>query len=168
MKRARFLSPANALAQILACAGMFFAIFSLSGCAEVPNSPESPTKPSVKGLAPSTDVGRMQAWKDAEQVAAAGEGRTTVIGSGQSMAPIYGENTMLVLTPIDYDKLKTGMQAAYVNEAGHRVVHVLLTKDSKGWRVQGLGNDEEDEERVTRFNLIGIVYASFATDADVK
>ena len=163
MKSARLCSPAS----MLTGTTLIFALLGLAGCAEVPE-PSNPTKTPTKGFAPSTDVGRMQAWKDAEQVASAGEGRTTVIGTGQSMAPIYGENTMLVLTPIAYDNLKPGMQAAYVNEAGHRVVHVLLTKDARGWRIQGLGNAEEDEERVTRYNLIGIVYASFATDAEAK
>jgi len=84
------------------------------------------------------------------------------------MRPVYGENTVLVLTKIDYTYLKTGMQVAYLNEAGRRVVHVLLTPDARDWRVQGLNNAEMDRERVTRYNLIGVVYASFATDEALK
>ena len=118
--------------------------------------------------APATDVGRMEAWRDAEKVAKADAGRATVIGSGESMRPIYGENTVLVISKIAYDDLKPGMQVAYANSAGRRVVHVLLAKDSQGWRVQGLNNAEEDSERVTRGNLIGVVYASFATDEELK
>jgi hypothetical protein len=60
------------------------------------------------------------------------------------------------------------MQVGYVNEAGQRVVHVLLSQDARGWRVQGLNNDSMDQERVTRYNLIGVVYASFATDEALK
>jgi len=133
----------------------------LTGCAEAPVAPAQ--KP-----APSTDVGRLEAWRDAEQVASRDDTRVTVIGSGESMRPIYGENTVLVLSKIDYTQLKAGMQVAYVNEAGRRVVHVLLVQDAKGWRVQGLNNAAEDRERVTRYNLIGVVYASFATDEALK
>jgi hypothetical protein len=133
----------------------------LAGCVETPAP--SPLKP-----VPATDVGRIQAWRDAEQVASRGVDRTTVIGSGDSMRPIYGENTVLVLTKIDYAHLKPGMQVGYVNEAGQRVVHVLLSQDARGWRVQGLNNDSMDQERVTRYNLIGVVYASFATDEALK
>jgi hypothetical protein len=133
----------------------------LSGCAEAPVAPAP--KP-----VPATDVGRLQAWHDAEKVAAHDENRVTVIGSGDSMRPIYGENTVLVLSKIDYENLKTGMQVGYLNVAGRRVVHVLLEKDSRGWKVQGLNNDAVDRERVTRYNLIGVVYASFATDEALK
>jgi hypothetical protein len=133
----------------------------LSGCADAPVVMD--TKP-----APATDVGRLQAWRDAEQVAARDNGRVTVIGSGESMRPIYGENTVLVLSKIDYADLKAGMQVGYINQSGQRVVHVLLEQDAGGWKVQGLNNDTVDRERVTRYNLIGVVYASFATDETLK
>ena len=136
-------------------------IVGLSGCVDTQVAPAP--KP-----APATDVGRLQAWHDAEQVAAHDADRVTVIGSGESMKPIYGENTVLVLTKINYADLKAGMQVAYVNEAGRRVVHVLLQPDERGWRVQGLNNAIEDRERVTRYNLVGVVYASFATDEALK
>jgi hypothetical protein len=133
----------------------------LTGCAEVPSSAEP--KP-----VPATDVGRLEAWRDAERVAAKSGDRVTVIGAGDSMRPIYGENTVLVLNKIDFDQLRPGMQVGYVSEAGRRVVHVLVAKDARGWMVRGLNNEAMDAERVTRYNLIGIVYASFATDEALK
>jgi hypothetical protein len=132
-----------------------------SGCSETVPTPTA--KP-----VPATDVGRLEAWRDAERVAASDEGRITVIGSGESMLPIYGENTVLVISKIKFADLKPGMQVAYVNEGGYRVVHVLLSRDARGWRVQGLNNAVEDRERVTSYNLIGVVYASFATDDALK
>ena len=134
-----------------------------SGCSET--VPVASTAPRP---APSTDVGKMQAWKDAERISANDEGRVTLIGSGESMRPIYGENTVLVISKIDFADLKPGMQVAYNNQAGRRVVHVLLDRDDRGWRVQGLNNASEDRERVTRHNLIGVVYASFATEDALK
>ncbi|MFA6963060.1 MAG: hypothetical protein WC205_20065 [Opitutaceae bacterium] len=142
-------------------------MFTLVGLG-LPGCAGDPAASVVPKPAPSTDVGKLRAWQDAEKVAARAEGRETVVGSGESMMPIYGENTVLVLTKINYADLKPGMQVAYVNEAGHRVVHVLLSLGVNGWRIQGLNNEEEDTERVTRYNLIGVVYASFATDGDLK
>ena len=136
-------------------------LIGLAGCANVVPTP-------VAKPAPATDVGRIEAWRDAERVAAADDRRTTVIGSGESMRPIYGENTVLVISKIAYEELKSGMQIAYTNDAGRRVVHVLIAQDTRGWRVQGLNNVAEDHERVTRYNLIGVVYASFATDEELK
>jgi hypothetical protein len=131
-----------------------------SGCASGGESP-APSKP-----VPGTDVSRIDAWMDAEKIAARDEGRVTVVGAGNSMKPIYGEGTVLVLAKIDYDALREGMQIAYMSSRGRRVVHVLLDRDKRGWRVQGLNNEIEDAERVTPYNLIGVVYASFATDSE--
>lgn len=134
--------------------------FGFGGCAET-------SKPVAPKPAPATDVGKVQAWRDAERVAARDTNRVTVIGTGESMRPIYGENTVLVLTKIEYEQLKSGMQVGYVNEAGRRMVHVLLNQDARGWMVQGLNNEAMDQERVTRYNLIGVVYASFVTDGEL-
>ncbi len=134
-----------------------------AGCVETP--PDSASK-----TAPATDVGRMQAWSDAEAVAAMGHGRLTVIGSGESMLPVYGEGTALVLSKISFDSLKPGMQVAYVNDKGRQVVHVLVDFDAAngGWRVRGLNNENDDHSRVTPGNLLGVVYASFAPGEGVK
>lgn len=130
---------------------------------------ESPSDPACKA-APATDVGRMQAWKDAEAVAAMGPGRLTVIGAGESMLPVYGEGTVLVLSKISFDSLKSGMQVAYLNDNGRLVVHVLVDSDNAagGWRVRGLNNENEDDALVTPRNLVGLVYASFARGESAK
>lgn len=137
-------------------------LVGLCGCASVDQGRV------VDRNVPSSDVAKIDAWMDAEKVAGRGEGRTTVIGAGDSMKPIYGEGTVLVLAKISYDDLKAGMQVAYMSASGNRVVHVLKEQDQRGWVVQGFNNETEDRSRVTRYNLIGIVYASFATDADLK
>ena len=145
--------------------GVFAVIFliSCSGCVD------TPADPAAKAV-PATDVGKMQAWKDAEAVAAMGEGRMTVIGAGESMLPVYGEGTVLVLSKIDFAALKPGMQVAYLTNAGREVVHVLVSYEraSEGWIVRGLNNEVEDGARVTRNNLIGVVYASFAPGEGIR
>lgn len=93
-------------------------------------------------------------------VAAREPGRIPVVGEGSSMQPVYGDNTMLVVSPIDYDQLRPGMMVAYVNQRGMRVVHKLVQKLADGWQSMGLNNDRVDDDLVTRKNLVGVIYAS--------
>lgn len=139
----------------------------LTGCAADNNSSRrtaSSTPPGTDKLVPSTNVSRVQAWKDAELVASMGEGRASAAGSGGSMQPVFGDNTMIVISKIAFEELKPGMTVAYVNRRGHQVVHQIIEKEASGWRVQGLNNEIEDLDHVTRENLLGVIYASFAAE----
>ena len=113
---------------------------------------------------PRVNVTRNQAWRDAEAVAALDPNRLTVIGAGESMRPVYGENTVLVLQKVPFESLTAGMNVAYRNQRGAVVLHRLVAQDAGGWRAAGFNNEVEDRERVTPFNLLGIVYASFANE----
>ncbi len=117
---------------------------------------------------PSANVSRLQAWRDAELIASLAPGRLEVVGSGESMRPVYGDATILVISRTPYEDLRAGMTVAYTTERGTRVVHQLVSQDKKGWRIQGLNNRAMDRERVTRDNLIGVVYASLAYDPALK
>lgn len=108
---------------------------------------------------------RLEAWRDAESISASGPGRTTVVGAGESMAPVYGEGTVLVLTQIPFERLRAGMNVAYLNQDGRRVVHRLREETFGGWQLQGLNNGFVDREKVTPKNFLGVVYASL--DASV-
>jgi hypothetical protein len=109
---------------------------------------------------PSSDVGKLQAWRDTEKVARAAPGRSPVAGAGSSMQPVYGASSMLVITKVAYADLRPGMNVAYLNRHGTQVVHMILERGHDGWRVQGLNNETEDADRVTPENLLGVVYAS--------
>lgn len=117
--------------------------------------------------APSANVSKLQAWRDAELIASLAPGRTEVIGAGDSMKPVYGENTILVLSKIAFDDLKPGMNVVYTNRRGRLVVHQSIARDASGWRARGINNAQEDPERVTRENLVGVVYASLAYNANI-
>jgi hypothetical protein len=134
-----------------------------AACATGPENAASGRGPSVS---PSADVNVDQAWRDAKAVAARGAGRLPAVGSGTSMQPVYGEDTLLVISPISYDQLQPGMMVAYRNSRGVRVVHRLVVKLADGWRIMGLNNDRVDADVVTPQNLIGVIYASFNYDAD--
>jgi len=140
----------------------------LTGCA-TDDSGASPARfatssgPNDK-IVPSSNVSRVQAWKDAEMISSLGEGRSTAAGSGGSMQPVFGDNTMVVISRIAYEELQPGMTVAYLNHRGHQVVHQIIEQDASGWRVQGLNNETEDLDHVTRENLLGVIYASFAAE----
>lgn len=149
----RLCAPMLALALLL----------ELSACESDFSAPE--IKPTATPQAtPSADVSRIQAWKDARLIASKSAGREALVGGGSSMNPVYGDNTMLVVQPIDYDQLKAGMTVVYLNKQGLRVAHQLIAKEDKGWRAQGIHNDVEDPGYVTPENLIGVVYASLVSD----
>lgn len=127
-----------------------------------PPKTTSTSRPKPTKDAPSANVTKLQAWKDAELIASLAPGRTEVVGAGDSMKPVYGENTILVISKIPFEELKAGMSVAYTNQRGRQVVHQLISRDSVGWRVQGINNAVEDKDRVTRGNLIGVIYASIS------
>lgn len=116
--------------------------------------------------APAANVSANQAWHDAQMVAGREPGSRAVVGSGASMKPMYGNDTMLVITPIAYDRLRPGMIVAYLSHTGVRVVHQLVKKLPGGWQVKGLNNEVVDRELVTPQNLIGVIYASFNYETD--
>lgn len=130
-----------------------------------------PAEPSAaRGTAAvsTSDVRRLNAWQDAEFVAGQGEGRSAATGRGASMAPIFGDNTMMVLTRIPFEELESGMMVAYLNQQGFRVVHRLVERSSRDeWRVQGINNPGLDRERVSRHNYLGVVYASLVHEGAV-
>jgi len=133
---------------------------TFAAAADKPSAPASQGKGTL--TTPAANVTKLQAWKDAEMIASLAPGRTEVIGAGDSMKPVYGENTILVISKISFDELKPGMSVVYTNRRGHHVVHQALTREAAGWRVQGINNDRADADRVTRENLLGVVYASLS------
>lgn len=148
--------------------GAFYAILVLlggSGCETTSPGPTPAPNRGEVGPPPSSDVLRLTAWQDAERLAAQGAGRSPAVGRGQSMAPLYGDNTMLVITQVDFADLAPGMIVAYVNRRGLQVVHRLVSLNRQGqWIVQGFNNERIDAETVTPFNLVGAVYASLVHD----
>jgi hypothetical protein len=128
-----------------------------NGCASIEQAP-TPVK-----MAPTSDVRKIAAWKDAERLAAQSEGGSPAVGRGESMAPVFGDTTMLVLTEIPFDDLEPGMMVAYRNERGVQVVHQLVRRTSRGeWQARGINNPAPDHERITRANYLGVVYAALA------
>jgi hypothetical protein len=148
--------------RLLALSGPLGAGLLIGGCATTaPTGAPPPDQP-----VPTANVQKIQAWKDAEMLAARDPGRTALVGGGTSMNPVYGDNTMLVAVPIDFKDLQAGMYVVYLNRDNRRVAHRLVAKESNGWRAQGLNNPKEDNDLVTPENLIGVIYASLTHEEE--
>ena len=111
---------------------------------------------------------KLEAWHDATQLSASEPDRTSVAGAGESMAPVFDEDTILVIAKAQFQDLEPGMKVAYLSRDGRQVVHQLVDRTPDGWRVRGINNGGIDSERVTARNLLGVVYASLdATVASI-
>lgn len=100
--------------------------------------------------------------KIAEQAAAAIPGAGAFWGVGDSMEPLFSDETAIVVAPINFKQLKKGMTVVYVNSRGRMVAHSLKGDLPKGWIAQGVGNDEEDDDLVTKHNLVGVIVQAYA------
>ncbi len=144
--------------QRVAVAGLIL-LPGLVGCS-APATQQSP--------APTAGASQREIWHDAELLAARESGRDVLVGAGESMAPVYGDGSVLVIRPVPYEQLRAGMTVVYLNREGRRVAHRLWRQEAKGWRARGLNNTEPDAELVTPQNLLGVVYASLARDPEGK
>lgn len=116
--------------------------------------------------APDSDMRADEGMAVAYQIESRDEGRVAGWGRGESMQPVFADNTILVTNPIAWGDLKKGMLVAYYGPHGDRVVHSLLLYRENGdyWIAKGINNLDADGGRVTRDNLIGVVYASIQTE----
>ena len=86
--------------------------------------------------------------------------------SGTSMEPVLTKNTIIIVRPIDFDDLEVGMTVGYTNKDGYRVLHQLVRRaGSEAWIAKGINNTREDQERVTRRNLLGVLYTVLYNEA---
>ncbi|HEX7631227.1 MAG TPA: hypothetical protein VF388_03770 [Lacunisphaera sp.] len=102
-----------------------------------------------------------QAWQRASSLAEHAPHSFVLVGSGQSMQPLYAPGTILVLQRFPFELLERGQTVLYRNHANHIVAHVLVAKAHDGWRAAGLNNSTHDMEPVSPENLVGVVIAAF-------
>lgn len=100
--------------------------------------------------------------KAAEAAAAEIHGAMAFWGVGKSMEPLFPSRTAIVVAPIKFKELRKGMTVVYVNSRGRMVAHSLKGDLPKGWIAQGVGNDEEDDDLVTKENLVGVIVSAYA------
>jgi hypothetical protein len=112
---------------------------------------------------PCSNVSYATAVADAHKVVARQNGRILVRMGGDSMQPFFGVNSLAVVQPIAASRLRPGMIAVYVNRDGEKVAHRVCAPAVGGWQVRGICNSRADSAIVDDRNLLGVVYAIFAT-----
>ena len=120
----------------------------------------------MAGMTPKSGIPYDLALRDAEAVAARRESWQVMRGAGQSMLPLYGENSVLVVERGSFQALKSGMVAVYRDVQGDLVAHRLNARSGGGWIAKGINNRVSDPSLVTENNFVGLVFGVFnAADA---
>ena len=87
---------------------------------------------------------------------------------GTSMEPFFADGAVVVVRPLGFARLATGMLVIYRNRFGETVAHRLIAHTEDGWRAKGQANDKPDSTLVTPTNFIGVVYATFNDPAPIS
>ena len=110
-----------------------------------------------------------QAYQMGQRIKFADSGIYMARTSGRSMEPLLPENTVVLIRPIEFDELEAGMIVGYMMRDGSRVIHKLIRRaGSDAWIAKGINNPSEDKERVTRENLLGVLYTVLYNDASAS
>ncbi len=131
-----------------------------SGCSTQTSARYSPA--AVAAMSPQAErVQPFEATELARKYVAEHADTGYLVGSGDSMLPLYRDHTVVVTRQVALADLKAGMTAVYVGESGRPVAHVLVARTSDGWIAQGVGNAFCDATPVTQENLIGVVVKAY-------
>jgi hypothetical protein len=134
--------------------------FGWSGCATTTTARYSAA--AVAAMSPAADVvAPFEALRLGKQYVAEHAGTDFLVGSGDSMLPLYRDHTVVVTQRIAMSDLRPGMTAVYIGDSGRPVAHVLVKNTSEGWIAMGVGNARCDATTVTEGNLVGVVVKAF-------
>jgi hypothetical protein len=156
-----FASARQVLASRVAALGLV-ALGGLgwSGCATQSSARFS--QEAVTAMSPAAEVVQpFEAMRLGKKYVAEHPGTDFLVGSGDSMLPLYRDHTVVVTQQVAVAELRAGMTAVYFGDSGRPVAHVLVKKTSDGWIAMGIGNASCDSTTVTKENLLGIVVKAF-------
>lgn len=117
------------------------------------------------GNNPVSGVSLATALKDAQALAANRSDLKVLRIEGNSMLPFFGPGAVVIVKTLAAEKLRTGMVVVYTNRFNETVAHRLVNATDKGWTAAGYNNREVDSTPVTAGNLVGVVYATFHSNA---
>ena len=106
-------------------------------------------------------VGPLEAIHLADQYVHDHPGTDYMIGSGESMMPVYKDHTVIVTQKLAMSELKAGMTVVFVGDSGFPVAHVLVRQTNEGWVAQGVNNASCDQTRINSDNFIGMVVKAY-------
>lgn len=131
-----------------------------SGCAS--EAPVAFSQKAVDTNSPAPQVvAPLEALHMAEAYVKIHPGTDYMIGSGESMMPLYKDHTVIITQRIAMVDLKAGMTVVFIGDTGFPVAHALVKATGDGWIAQGVGNAQCDHTRVNRDNFIGMVVKAY-------
>ena len=156
------LSPTTALraaALLLLSAGSLV----WSGCSTTSVSAVAMPLEAVAKYSPAPQtVSGIEALEGAQDYVAKHKsaGADYMIGSGDSMLPLYHDRAVVVTERPALESLKVGQTVVFMGANGP-VAHVIVQQTSRGWVTMGLGNREADDGTVTEEAYIGVVVKAY-------
>ncbi len=114
---------------------------------------------------PVSGVSMVTALNDARALTANRADLKVLRVEGNSMLPFFGPGAVLVVKTLPAEKLREGMVVVYTNRFNETVAHRLVASTGAGWTASGYNNSNNDSTPVTANNLVGVVYATFHSDA---
>ena len=133
----------------IVCAGCASNSIALSQAALAANSPAAQI------------VGPHEVFRIAMKYVAEHPGTDYMVGSGDSMEPLYKDHTVIITERVPLSGLKQGMTVVCIGDSGFPVAHVLVKKTTDGWMSRGLGNPRCDAWRVRDDNYMATVIWAF-------
>lgn len=152
--------------EVASLLGVFAILLGSSGCSTQPIRAvarviaEEPLSASLSPMA--EEVSPREAWRLAEAYVRANPGCEVLVGSGNSMLPLYRDKTVLIVEHVGMTQLRCGMTVIFIGDSGRPVAHLLVEKTPRGWRTRGVGNAEDDRTMVRYDNYIGTVVKAYA------
>jgi signal peptidase I len=114
---------------------------------------------------PVSGISLTTALNDAYALAANRPDLKVLRVEGNSMLPFFGPGAVVIVKTMAAEKLREGMVVVYKNRFNETIAHRLINASGKGWTAAGYNNHEADSTPVTAENLVGVVYATFHTNA---
>ncbi len=143
---------------------LLLALLGVSGCAGL-GAPVSLATVS-RMSPPPEDAGPVSASARAAQYVASHPGTQIALGSGDSMMPLYRDNTMIVIRKVPMAQLKRGMTVVYISREGWPIAHALVERNDDGWVAMGLHNPDCHPETVRGANYVGVVVKAFQSQVN--
>ncbi len=118
---------------------------------------------NLQARAPASAIDYQFAVKEAKAIIESQEHWQLMRGSGNSMEPLFGEGSLLLVEKASINQIRPGMVVVYRDSSGMLVAHNVERVEITGVQAKGINNSAADPELVTTENLIGVVFGYLHT-----
>ncbi len=145
---------------LLAVLTLFSLLFT--GCSTVAPAVSGLPMDEIAKYSPAPEVvSPFDAIEGAKKYVSAHPGSDYSIGSGNSMAPLYRDHSVIVTERKELGSLHVGQTVVFMGSQGVPVAHTLIARSGSGWVTMGLGNAEPDQGVLTDAAYMGVVVRAY-------